>query len=120
MAKIGFMLAIVAAVVVVSLLHSSEAVRCYCTVCSTAAINGTDTGCAYCQTVTTGALGYTASATKSCVATCTSSGVSIPGVSVGSVSCCQTDLCNGATSNVQMSLIAALATAAFALLFSRQ
>jgi len=120
MAKIGFILAMVAAVVVVGLLHSSEAVKCYCTVCSVAGINGTDTGCAYCSTTTTGVLGITASSVKACVQSCSNSGLNLPGVSAGSTTCCQTDLCNGATSNVQMSVIAALATAAVALLVSRQ
>ncbi|KAM9308480.1 ly6/PLAUR domain-containing protein 2-like [Gastrophryne carolinensis] len=104
-------------------LGTASSLQCYtCIMPSSSSQCTTTATCAsgqnYCQTVSASVAGVSVTGSlKSCESSCTPGSTNTMGVS-GTVSCCQTDLCNGANNIRSGSAVLFLALAAIVTLLS--
>jgi len=102
------LIGLVVVIAVATQFRAADAISCYTTSL------GTQTGCNFCQKTVVSIPYLSSVVTKECVTVCspTSTGT-IAGVG-GSVYCCSTELCNGATT-ARLSLLAGTGAALLAL-----
>jgi hypothetical protein len=111
MAKLYY-IALVAAVVACASFYGADAISCYVTG------GAIQTGCDQCMKISAQVGGVTVTSTKACTAQCTPTSAS-GGLNTGyGTFCCNTELCNSASS-VQVSLLGASIASLLALWFIR-